>query len=1075
MTADQSPAANQSPADRPSADRLSADQPSADRPPTTPQRTAPPPDALWPLAPNQVGVHLADALAERPGLHTVVAAYHLTGTFDGELIAERFRALVHRHPALSSRLVDDGPALGMTRSDTAPEWREETLPPSAGDEAGARRRLEECLRPIDTRHGPLMRGALLRHPDGGADLVLTASHLVVDDLAMETAVTEILGGDTTRTPGDYPAWATAAARDALRGADRAAGLRAELSALPLVTEPEWGCGDGDAAEADGGETRFTVPDDVWRKLADTARALGISRYSALTAAVGLVLARNGGTDASLVGSFVSRRPAAQRHTIGYFSNTVPIPVRVTEDGTVADFLRACHRRSLAAYRDADLPLFDVLPVGHQGPGAGALTAAVAPLWNPPVLHLPGLTAVPLPHPFPGAAKFPLLCYVDMAAEGAARGLLQFRRRWFSPGGAAQFTRQLVAVLRDFAERPDAPLSTVTALGEADRRRVLDAARGAAADPEELSLPALFARRAARSPDRIAVNDGKTALRYAEVDERSDTLARALAEAGVRAGDRVGVRMERSVDLVVALLGVLKTGASYVPLDPSYPEARLAFIVGDADVRVVVGDAESRPADMPEHIGWASVHDRPRDPARPLPAVDPDVPCYVIYTSGSTGRPKGVLVTHRNVTALLTATREDFGLGPDDVWSLFHSFAFDFSAWEIWGCLLTGGRLVIVDRAVSRNPEEFHRLLEDEEVTVLSQTPTAFGLLLGTDRLARGRLSVRLVVFGGEPLDTRTLLPWFKRYPAVRVENMYGITETTVHSTTHTVTPDDARAGSRVVGRPLPGWDVYVLDAHGRLVAPGVAGEIYVGGAGVARGYVNRPELTAERFTHDRHPDVPGGLLYRSGDKARYLPNGELEHLGRLDAQVKVRGYRIELGEVRDTLLRDPAVTAAAVVVHGAGTAEARLDAYAVLAPGHSTDGLLRRAAARLPEYMVPQTVTALPALPLTANGKLDPTLLPAPDPDAGAPTAPGDAPGATGEVLDRVIGVWRDMLGTPVAPDDNFFELGGTSLLALRLKTALRGAGLPELALKEVIRHPTPAAMTALLRSRTATERETAG
>jgi non-ribosomal peptide synthetase component F len=224
------------------------------------------------------------------------------------------------------------------------------------------------------------------------------------------------------------------------------------------------------------------------------------------------------------------------------------------------------------------------------------------------------------------------------------------------------------------------------------------------------------------------------------------------------------------------------------------------------VRVVVGDAESRPADMPKHIGWLSVNDRPREPARPLPAIDPDVPCYVIYTSGSTGRPKGVLVTHRNVTALLTATRDDFG--PSDVWSLFHSFAFDFSAWEIWGCLLTGGRLVIVPRAVSRNAEEFHWLLEDEEVTVLSRTPTAFGLLLGTDRLAHGLLSVRLVIFGGEPLDTRTLLPWFERYPAVRVENMYGITETTVHSTTHTVTPDVAgshRAAVRCPAGACTSW------------------------------------------------------------------------------------------------------------------------------------------------------------------------------------------------------------------------------------------------------------------------------
>ncbi len=305
--------------------------------------------------------------------------------------------------------------------------------------------------------------------------------------------------------------------------------------------------------------------------------------------------------------------------------------------------------------------------------------------------------------------------------------------------------------------------------------------------------------------------------------------------------------------------------------------------------------------------------------------------------------------------------------------------------------------------------------------------------------------------------------------------MYGITETTVHSTSHTVTPEDARAGNNTVGRPLPGWEVHVLDAHGRPVAPGVAGEIHVGGAGVALGYLNRPELTAERFTTDRHPDVPGARLYRSGDRGRYLPSGDLECLGRLDAQVKVRGFRIELGEVRDTLLRDPAVDFAAVVVHSAGTAEARLDAYVVLAPGETTAGLLQHAAARLPEHMVPQTVTVLPALPLTANGKLDTALLPPPGPEEPTDAASHDTSGTAGDDLDRVVAVWRDVLAVPVAPDDDFFQLGGTSLLALRLKTGLRDAGLPELALKEIIRNATPVAMTELLRSRTAPRPENAG
>ncbi|WP_406466491.1 amino acid adenylation domain-containing protein [Streptomyces hirsutus] len=1035
-----------------------------------------------PLAPHQLGIHLADSLAERADLHTVITAYRLTGSYNAELLRERFRALVRRHPALSSRITEDGPEPTMARSDADPEWRDEPLPAGTDDEDAVRRLLDDGLGTLDTRRGPLIKGALLRRPDSTADLVLSASHLAVDDQSMQTVITELLTGDATTPSGDYTSWATAAAEAARRGADRAEQLRARLAALPLAPVPEFGCGDGDAAEADGGQVAFVIPRDTWHRLTATARALGVTPYSTVTAAAGLVYARNSGTEVALVGAFVNRRPARERHTVGYFGSTVPVPVRATEEETVAEFLRASHRRALAAYRDADLPLFDVLPADLHGPGSGALHVAVAPYWKPSEIRLPDLTAAPHPHPHLGAVKFPLLCYIDFEADGDGdvRGLLQFRHRWFTPETAALFARQTAAVLRDFAERPEAPLGTVTTLAEEDHRRVLATARGKALDTAEaLSIPALFARSASRFPHRVAVNDEKAALTYAELDERSDALARALAEAGVAPGDRVGVQMERSCDLVVTLLAVLKAGAAYTPLDPAYPEARLAFMTEDADLRAVVGDPSARPA---ASVPWLSAHATPDDPAAPLPAIDPAAPCYVIYTSGSTGRPKGVLVAHRNVTALLAATRDSFSLAPSDVWTFFHSFAFDFSVWEIWGCLLTGGRLVVVPHAVSRNPEEFHRLLDEEEVTVLSQTPTAFGLLLATEGITRGSLAVRLVVFGGEPLDTRALTPWFERFPGTRLENMYGITETTVHCTSHTVNPEDAHSGGRSVGRPLPGWELYVLDTQGRPVAPGIAGEIHVGGAGVSLGYLDRPDLTADRFTRDRHPDVPGRRLYRSGDRGRYLPNGELEHLGRLDAQVKVRGFRIELGEVRNVLLEDPAVTSAAVVVHGTGTAEARLDAYVVLAPGESTTGVRQRAAARLPEHMVPETMTALPAFPLTANGKLDTEALPEPAPavdmtgtgPSGMASSGNASAGAADEALDEVVAVWREVLKAPVTGDDNFFALGGTSMLALRLKARLREAGLPDLALKEIVRHPTPVAMAALIRSRTATDREEA-
>ncbi|MET8982222.1 amino acid adenylation domain-containing protein [Streptomyces sp. NPDC004539] len=560
----------------------------------------------------------------------------------------------------------------------------------------------------------------------------------------------------------------------------------------------------------------------------------------------------------------------------------------------------------------------------------------------------------------------------------------------------------------------------------------------------------FARIVARTPDREALSDGAEVLTYRQLDVRADLLARGLVAHGVAVGDRVGVCLERTAELVVTLLAVLKAGATYVPLDPAYPAERIAHTTRDAGLGVVV----TRALEFPEVEGCAPV--TPDEllsdgESQPLPEVTADAPAYVIYTSGSTGRPKGVVVPHRNVIALIDATREEYGLGGEDVWTWFHSAAFDFSVWEIWGCLLTGGRLVVVPHPVSREPDTFRDLLVSEKVTVLSQTPSAFGQLLSVEH---GEVGVRLVVFGGEPLDTRGLLPWMDRHPATtcRLVNMYGITETTVHVTEQTLTRAQALTGTRSVGPALPGWHLYVLDPAGRLLPPGVAGEICVGGKGVAHGYLGRPDLTTQRFVPDPHTTT--GTLYHSGDLGRLRPDGHLDHLGRIDTQVKIRGFRIELDEIRGVLLEDPHVHTAAVTVHHHNPddpASARIHAHVVLTPGSDPHAVRRRAAEILPEHMLPATVTALDALPLTANGKLDTAKLPAPRTrQVPAPPAPG-----ADDLTARLTRIWSDVLGTPVGPDDDFFELGGNSLFAVRITAALREQGLPALRLRELYRHPT--------------------
>ncbi|WP_330322229.1 amino acid adenylation domain-containing protein [Streptomyces anulatus] len=606
--------------------------------------------------------------------------------------------------------------------------------------------------------------------------------------------------------------------------------------------------------------------------------------------------------------------------------------------------------------------------------------------------------------------------------------------------------------------PNTPLSQLDPLSREESAEQL-AFRTPHKAAASLRIDEVFAAQVAARPDAPALTAGSATLSYAELDDRADELADGLYAHGVRPGDLVGLCLPRGADLVAAMLAALKADAVYVPLDPEHPADRRERTARDAKVRLTVDD----PAALTGH------------PRRPAASRGPATgPAYVIHTSGSTGRPKGVLVPHANVTALVDAVRDDFALSPDDAWTCFHSAAFDFSVWEIWGALLTGGRLVVVDHWTSRQPEDFHALLVRERVSVLSQTPSAFTQLAAADRTG-GRLpALRLVVLGGEPLDARPLLGWFDRHPEdrCRLVNMYGITETTVHVTAATVTRREALAGSRSVGRPLPGWSVRVLDPHGRPVPPGAPGEIHVGGAGVALGYLHRPAPTAERFV----PDVvdPAGRLYRSGDLGRLLPDGTLEHLGRIDDQVKVRGFRIEPGEIRHVLLEDPAVSAAAVTVTGGAGGDAaavRIDAYVVPAPGADEDpGSVRDRAARLlPPHMVPATVTVLPALPLTANGKLAPARLPAPGtrrtPTPAVPAASAapaaDAPEAPAAVL---AGIWRDVFGVEeIGPDDDFWDLGGNSLYAIRIGTLARERGLPGVALRQLYLTPTLGALSEAL------------
>jgi len=595
------------------------------------------------------------------------------------------------------------------------------------------------------------------------------------------------------------------------------------------------------------------------------------------------------------------------------------------------------------------------------------------------------------------------------------------------------------------------------------------------------LHRVFEEQAERRPNSVSLLCEEKTVSYQELNERANQLAHYLLRLGVSSESLVGILLDRSVEMIVSILGVLKAGGAYVPLDPHYPSRRVEFVLEDSGISVLLSERE-----LVDRIGLSSrqtvclseireeIERQPRD--NPAVPVSRENLAYVIYTSGSTGNPKGVLITHEMVSRLFKGTADWFGFDEQDVWTLFHSYAFDFSVWELWGALLHGGQLVIVPYEVSRSPESFHALLERHGVTVLNQTPSAFQQLSQIEERMSvpSKLALRLVIFGGEALDLHSLRGWFKRYgdSGPQLVNMYGITETTVHVTYRALSSDEAEAGSgSYIGWPIPDLQVHVLDQWLQPVPVGVDGEIYVGGGGVARGYLNRPELTAERFVPDPFSAAPGGRLYKSGDVGRRLSNGDLEYRGRLDHQVKIRGFRVELGEIEAALRRCLEISKAVAVVREDRPGDKRLVCYVVPVEGAEPDRseIRRSLQSQLPDYMIPSALICLEKLPLTPNGKIDRKRLPSPEAPASDYVEPQT------EIQETLAGIWTEVLGVEhIGIKDNFFELGGHSLLATQVVARARESYAIELPVRILFESPTLADLAAYIEDHMGMAEETA-
>ncbi|WP_345668759.1 amino acid adenylation domain-containing protein [Streptomyces similanensis] len=1031
--------------------------------------------------------------------YSVPVALRLRGPVDTGLLRRGFEELVARHEILRTRYGLDGadpvqlidapgpfdlPVDDLTGGGT-PAERERRARALAEAEPG---------RPFDLAEGAPLRARLIRVDAEDHLLVVVFHHVACDEWSVGLFLSELAalyeafgrGEPSPLAPlpvqyADYAAWqrrrldSGALDHQLDHWRERLAGLD-PLEVPADRRRPATRSYAGDAVPVH-------LPAPLAARLRDVGAAHGATLFHTLLAGYQGLLSRYTGRDDIAVGTVVSGRNRPELEgLIGYGINTLVLRGSWQGDPTFRELVTGARGCVLDAFDHQEFPfarLVDELaPVRDLSRTPLCQVAFTMHRERATGFALPGVDAEALTATS-RVSRFDLTLQLRESDDGSVTGTLEYSTALYDRGTVERMARHLVRLLESAAADPDRPLSRLDMLDAADLAALLPEVH--TFDAPTRCVHERVAERAAATPDAVAVVCGAERLTYAELNTRANRLAHHLRSLGAGPGRLVGVLLDRGPHLVPTLLAVLKSGAGYLPLDPQHPADRIAYTLQDAGADLVVttvGHADHLGGAIP---GRLVVLDDPGQAAElaARPAEDPHSGAtpgdliYAIYTSGSTGRPKGVGLSHTNVLRLFSTTERYYGFGEHDVWALFHSYAFDMSVWEIWGALMHGGRLVVVPPETSRSPEEFLRLLAAERVTVLNQTPSAFrGLvaLAAEDHPLIGELALRVVSFGGERLDVPALRPWVERRGLDRtaLTNLYGITETCVHTTFHLVTEADLDSDTgNPIGVPLPDLQVHLFGPHGELVPVGVPGEIHVGGPGVALMYLGRPALTAERFVPDPY-GVPGTRLYRSGDLASRRPDGSLDYLGRIDHQVKIRGHRIELGEIKAALTTHPRVRDAVVVAREDTPGDRRLIAYvvptgdAVAAPSE-----LRALLARsLPAYMIPAAFLVVGRIPLTVNGKLDQAALPTPDRGALGVDAVHVAPRTPAE--EEMVAVWRDVLGVEtVGVEDNFFDLGGDSLRAVALVGALRG-GEYDVTVRDVFEHRTPAELVTFATGRPA-------
>ena len=1058
---------------------LAASQPSVSLIPV--QKTT----SVHPLSFAQQRLWFINQLAPDTPTYNIPIVINLTGHINVAVLEQSLNEIIRRHDILRTNfVVNEGKPVQAIKPPASLSLSVEDLrefPESERTQQVQRLSTELAQQPFDLSCESLWCTKLLRLAQQEYKLLLTLHHIIADGWSMGVLIKELAAlyeAFSFMKPSPLPElpiqytdfaywqhqWLQSERIQPLLEYWKQQ-LGGDLPVLNLPTDRPR----SPIQTFKGAQAKLVLSETLTKALKKLSHQEGVTLFMTLLAAFKTLLYRYTGQTDILVGSPIASRSRAEIESlIGFFVNVLVLRTNLNSELNFRELLSRVKSTALGAYVHQDLP-FEKL-VEELQPERDLS-------YNPLFQVIFVLQNVPLPTPklsdisitgqegYSGTAKFDLTLFMEDSQQGLV-STLEYNTDLFDADTMTRMLGHFQTLLSSIVTDPDQNISALPLLTSAEHQTLLVKWNDTQVDyPTDTCIHKLFEAQVEKTPEAIALLFEDQQLTYWELNSKANQLAQYLQKLGVRPDVLVGICVERSLSTVIGLLGILKAGGAYVPLDPTYPQERLAFILEDAAVSVLLTQQhliENLPKNQIRVVcldtDWGSIAQESQDNF--TSDCTTNNLAYIIYTSGSTGQPKGVLVNHSNVVRLLLATKSCYHFNQQDVWTLFHSIAFDFSVWEFWGALLYGGQLVVVPYWLSRSPEDFYKLLSQQQVTVLNQTPSAFRQLIQAEESLgdANLLSLRLVIFGGEALELQSLRPWFERHgdQFPQLVNMYGITETTVHVTYRPLTMADLEAAcGSVIGRPIPDLQVYLLDQYGQPVPIGVHGEMYVGGAGVARGYLNRPELTAQRFIPNSFSRV-NARLYKSGDKGRYLPNGDIEYLGRIDHQVKISGFRIELGEIENALAKHQAVQEAVVLARETQHGDRQLVAYIVKSnkPTPTISDLQNFLREHLPEYMMPSAFVLLEALPLTPNGKVNHRALPAPD--TARPELEVAYVMPQTEMERTIATIWQEVLHLEKAGvNDNFFDIGGHSLLMVQVNSKLQEVLQRDLSVVEMFQNPT--------------------